>query len=122
MSSNKAASLILSALKFNGIILAIDLLIATVFMLIAGNSEELDPISVIDNLLFLEAGLALLAGGATEAASTASFSKLRETVFRTKENWTNEKYRKGRQRALLYILIGTLLAVESILLALVISP
>lgn len=122
MSLKKIRPFILFAFKINGIILAINLLILAVILLIWGKSiENLDPTSIIDNLLFLEAGLALLVGGATEVTSTASFSRIRETIFRTKENWTSETYRKGRQRALQYILIGALLTVESLLLALAIS-
>ena len=114
--------LLLFSLKVNGAILAIDLLILALILLLYGKDvENLNPVNFIDSLLFLETGLMLFIGGATEMTSTTSFSKIRENILRSKENWTIDTYTKGRHKALQYIFIGTLLAVESMLLALAIS-
>jgi len=61
----------------------------------------------------------LLVGGAAEMTSTASFSKIKESILRSNEKWTTDTYEIGRRRALQYIFIGTLLGVESLLLALI---
>jgi len=116
----KIRPLLLFSLKVNGVILAIDLLISILLLLLLGKGvEDLNPVNLIDSLLFLETGLMLLAGGATEMTSTASFSKIRESFLRSKENWTIDTYKKGRRKALLYIFIGLLLFAESIVLTLV---
>lgn len=111
--------LFLFSLKVNIVVFVVDF----VFSLVLVMWQWIDITGIIglmDNLLFLEGGLILLAGGASETTSTPSFHKIRESVFRTSEKWTLTTYEKGRQKALQYISAGSLLVVESILLALII--
>ena len=80
---------------------------------------DLTLVGFLAILLFFEAGLMFLIGGAVEMTSTVFFSKVREYVFHSREVWSIDEYKKGRRKALLYIFIGLFLFAESIVLALV---
>ncbi len=120
MSWNKylgeSVPLFITSLKVNLVICVLDLLFSLV-IIIWKEMDAIDLIGLIDNLLFLEGGLFLLAGGASEATSTASFHKIRESIFSTTEKWSPSTYEKGRQKALQYISVGFLLIIESIQVA-----
>lgn len=114
---SRSHQLLIACLKFNGILLGIDFLILLSLLVFGQNIEDLDLVNLLSTLLFFETGLLFLIGGVTEVTSTVFFGKIREYVFHSKDEWTIDTYRRGRQRTLQYIIFGVLLFVESIALA-----
>ena len=117
----KTGSLIMFCLKIDGIILIVDFLILVLSSVFLGRSVvDLDSVGFLSVILFVECGVVLIAGGATEMSSSVFFSKVREYVFHSKETWSADSYRKGREKAVEYILLGIMLFAESMVLALLI--
>ncbi len=103
------------ALRVNLIVLVFDLILLAVWLLLQGANlivpMRRDFFSV---LLFLESALVFLAGGVVAMSSSIFPSKIREHFFRSKEEWSAEKHKKGEARANLYILAGVFLFLESL--------
>ena len=69
---------------------------------------------VFSMLLLLDSGIIFLAGGLMSMASSIFFSKVRVHVFHSEEKWSQEEQKKRESKANLYILMGIVLFVESI--------
>lgn len=65
-------------------------------------------------ILLLDSGVLFLAGGLIAIASSIFPSKIREYVFHSQEEWSQERHRKGERKANLYILTGIVLFLESL--------
>ena len=117
MSRQNLRELAVLLIKLNLIVLAVNVAIEIAVTLLIGAALEVDALGFMSTLLFIESGIFLLVGGAVEMTSPASFSKVREQIFRTKSSWAPEDHRKGERSALRYILIGVLLLAESVLIA-----
>jgi hypothetical protein len=65
-------------------------------------------------LLLLDSGIIFLVGGLIAMSSSIFPSKVREYVFHSDEKWSQEKHKKSQMKANLYILMGVLLFLESI--------
>jgi hypothetical protein len=66
-------------------------------------------------LLLLDSGIIFLMGGLLAMSSSIFPSKVREHVFHSHELWSQERHRKSERKANLYILMGFLLLLESII-------
>ena len=65
-------------------------------------------------ILLLESGVIFLMGGLIAISSSIFPSKVKEHVFHSGEEWSQEKHKKSEKRANLYILTGAILFLESI--------
>ena len=65
-------------------------------------------------ILLLDSGFLLLAGGLIAMTSSIFPSKIREYIFHSHEEWSQERHRKGEKGANLYILTGIVLFLESL--------
>ena len=102
-------------LKINLAFLVVDLLLlpflslflkASVLALVKGGFFSM--------ILLLESGVIFLMGGLIAFSSSIFPSKVKEHVFHSGEDWSQEKHKKSEKRANLYILTGVLLFLESI--------
>jgi hypothetical protein len=103
-------------LKANLIALVIDFIFLAFLALVFNfDAVVLVRASYFPKMLLLEAGVVFLVGGAIAFSSSIFGDKVKELVFRSEEKWSMEKLKKGEKRANLYILVGILLFLESIL-------
>ncbi len=65
-------------------------------------------------ILLLDAGIIFLVGGLIPLFSSIFPSKVREHVFHYNEEWSQEKHRNSQVKANVYIILGALLLVESL--------
>jgi hypothetical protein len=102
-------------LKVNLIFLAINLLLppflslffkVSVFTLVKGGFFSM--------VLLFESGIIFLVGGLIAMSSSIFPSKIREYVFHSGEKWSKEKHERSEARAILYILTGVVLFLESL--------
>jgi hypothetical protein len=102
-------------LKVNLIFLAINLLLLPflslffkvgVFTLVKGGFFSM--------VLLFESGIIFLVGGLVAMSSSIFPSKIREYVFHSGEKWSKEKHEQSEARAILYILTGVVLFLESL--------
>ena len=103
------------ALRVNFIIVIFDLILLAVWLLLQ-SANLIVPMrrDFFSVLLFLESALVFLAGGVVAMSASIFPSKIREHFFRSKEEWSAEKHKKGEARANLYILAGVFLFLESL--------
>jgi len=102
-------------LKVNLIILAIDLLSLPFLSLFF----EVSVLTLVRGgffsmILLFESGIVFLVAGLIAMSSSIFPSKVREHVFHSGEVWSQEKHRKSEEKANLYILVGILLFLESV--------
>ena len=102
-------------LKANLVVLTLDFLILFLLSLFL----DADMITLVrggffPTVLLLDSGLLLLAGGLIAMAHSIFPSKIREYVFHSTEDWSQEKHKEGEKRANLYILAGIVLFLESL--------
>ncbi len=108
-------------LKVNVIFLVIDialLLLLSQFFRVAVFS--LVHSGFFSMLLLLDSGIIFLMGGIIAMSSSIFPSKVREYVFRSHETWSQERHRKSERKANLYILMGILLFLESVVLGFIV--
>ncbi|MGD8543876.1 MAG: hypothetical protein PVG48_02005 [Candidatus Bathyarchaeota archaeon] len=67
-------------------------------------------------VLLFESGTIFLVGGLVAMSSSIFSSKIREYVFHSGEEWSKEKHERSEARAVLYILTGVVLFLESLAL------
>lgn len=65
-------------------------------------------------ILLLEAGIIFLVGGFIPLFSSIFPSKIREHIFHSDEEWSQEKHRKTQVKVNVYIILGAMLFVESL--------
>jgi hypothetical protein len=65
-------------------------------------------------VLLLDSGIVFLVAGLIAMSSSIFPSKVKEYVFHSGEQWSHEKHKKSEAKANLYILMGVLLFLESI--------
>jgi len=65
-------------------------------------------------VLLLDSGIIFLAGGLVAMSSSIFPSKVREHVFHSGEQWSQEKHKKSESKANVYILTGVVLFLESV--------
>ncbi|NIW80485.1 MAG: hypothetical protein GWN16_13960 [Calditrichae bacterium] len=65
-------------------------------------------------VLLFESGIIFLVGGLVAMSSSIFSSKIREYVFHSGEKWSKEKHERSEARAILYILTGIVLFLESL--------
>jgi hypothetical protein len=65
-------------------------------------------------VLLFESGIIFLVGGLIAMSSSIFPSKIREYVFHSGEKWSKEKHERSEARAILYILTGVVLFLESL--------
>jgi hypothetical protein len=106
---------VLAALKVNFIVLAIDIVFVSSWMILS-NRNVLAPLRTdfLSLLLLLEAGAVFLIGGAVAMSSTIFTSKIREYFLHSGEKWSKEKLKKSEAKANLYIFTGVFLFLESL--------
>ena len=97
-------------MKVNLILLLIDFLALLFLSLIL----RVDAFTLVQNdffsmIVLLESGVVFLVGGLIAMSSSIFPSKVREHVFHSDEEWSQEKHKKSERKANLYILIGILL-------------
>ena len=102
-------------LKANLVALTINFLILFLLSLFL----QVDMIALVrggffPTILLLDSGFLFLAGGLIAMAPTIFPSKIREYIFHSHEEWSQERHRKGEKRANLYILAGIVLFLESL--------
>ena len=109
---------LIALIKWNGYILLFDciILLLAVLVLTRGIPEIF---TLLPPLLLIEAALIFFIGSSFEFSSSIFFSKIRQYVFRSNENWSIENYDTSRRKALPYFLLGLLLFTESIALSFV---
>lgn len=103
------------ALKANLLFLLIDLLALPFSSLIL----RVDAFALARNdffsmMLLLESGVVFLVGGLIAMSSSIFPSKVREHVFNSGEEWSQDKHEKSERKANLFVLMGILLFMESI--------
>ena len=102
-------------LKVNLIFLAIDLaLLPLLSLFLKVNIFTLVNNGFFPMILLLDSGIVFLMGGLIAMSSSIFPSKVREHVFRTGDKWSPAKHKKSQIKANLYILMGILLFLESI--------
>ena len=103
-------------LKVNLIILVIDLLLLPFLSLFFRVSVlTLVRGGVFSMILLLESGIVFLVAGLIAMSSSIFPSKVREHIFHSGEEWSQEKHKKSEEKANVYILMGTLLFLESVI-------
>ena len=109
---------VLALIKWNGYILLFNcfILLLAVVIFTRGIPEIF---TLLPSLLLIEAALIFFLGSSFEFSSSIFFSKVRQYVFRSNENWSIENYDKSRRKSLPYFLLGLLLFTESIALSFV---
>jgi hypothetical protein len=105
-------------LSVNTILLLIDVML----LLILAALYNVDVLTGIRNgylstMLFVESGIIFLAGGLVAMTSSIFFGKVKEYVLHSGEKWSAEKQKKSEQKANLYIIAGSLMFLESLVLA-----
>lgn len=108
---------IVRSIKFNLIIAAINF--ATSFALSITINESLSQVirNFFTATFFVEAGILFIIGGLTVYGGTIFVSKVRQFFLRNGDEWTPETAKRGERRAFSYLLLATLLLLESILLS-----
>lgn len=66
-------------------------------------------------MLLLDSGIIFFVGGFIPMFSSIFPSKIREHVFQSDEEWSQEKHRKSQMKGNVYILLGIVLFVESLI-------
>ncbi len=102
------------ALKVNVILLLTNFLVLWLSSLIL--RVEVFPLvqeDMFSMMLLLESGVVFLVGGLIAMSSSIFPSKVREHVFHSGEEWSQEKHEKSQRKANLYIFMGILLFMES---------
>lgn len=102
-------------LKVNIIFLVIDIAL----LMLLSQFFRVDVFSLVHSgffsmLLLLDSGIIFLIGGIIAMSSSIFPSKVREHVLHSHETWSQEKHRKSERKANLYILMGILLFLESV--------
>ena len=109
---------LIALIKWNGFVLLFDCFILLVAALVFARGIP-EILIFLPTLLLIEAALVLFIGSSFEFSSSIFFSKVRQYVFRSNENWSIENYNTNRSKALPYFLLGLLLFTESIALSFV---
>ena len=109
---------VLALIKWNGYILLLNCFILLLAVVIFTRGIQ-EIFTLLPPLLLIEAALVLFLGSSFEFSSSIFFSKVRQYVFRSNENWSIENYDKSRRKSLPYFLLGLLLFTESIALSFV---
>jgi len=108
-------------LKANLIFLAIDFLILPFTSLFLGiGMFVLVTYGFFSVILLLNSGIIFLVGGLMPMASSIFASKIREHILHSDEEWSHEKHKKSQTKANLFILLGVLLLLESIVSGIII--
>jgi len=120
MSQNWRQSLIW-VLRVNIIFLIIDIVLLPILTAFY-NVDVLTAVrnGYLSTMLFVESGVIFLVGGVIAMSSSIFFSKIKEHFFHSEERWSAEKQKKSEQKVNLYILVGVLMFLESLIMALVI--
>ncbi|MFB3889308.1 MAG: hypothetical protein ACE14S_07435 [Candidatus Bathyarchaeia archaeon] len=105
-------------IKANAVTWTVTLCLFGVLLLLGFDASGLVVSRYFSKVLFLESGILLLVGGLVAFGSGIFSSKVREHVFKSGEEWSMEKLRKGEKRANLFILAGALLFAQSLLVSL----
>ena len=103
-------------IKWNGYILLFDSITLVLSALVFTRGIP-EIFTLLPTLLLIEAALFLFLGSSFEFSSSIFFSKVRQYVFRSNENWSIENYNTSRKKALPYFLLGLLLFTESVVLS-----
>jgi hypothetical protein len=72
-------------------------------------------------LLLLEGGIMLTYGGLHELGGTVLMSQIRKEVLRRGEGYSPECYKKAREKANFFIILGMFLVIEALSVSLIIS-
>lgn len=103
-------------LKVNFVFFVIDLLLllfSSLFFKVSMSMLVED--GFFSMILLFESGIIFLVGGLIAMSSSIFPSKIREHVFHSDEEWSQEKHKRGQMKANLYILTGALLFLESVI-------
>jgi NADH:ubiquinone oxidoreductase subunit 5 (subunit L)/multisubunit Na+/H+ antiporter MnhA subunit len=104
-------------LKVNLAFLVIDLLLLPFLALFFEVSVfTLAKDGFFPSMLLLDSGIIFLAGGLVAMSSSIFPSKVREHVFHSGEQWSQEKHKKSESKANVYIFTGVVLFLESVVL------
>jgi hypothetical protein len=68
-------------------------------------------------ITFLETGITLLVGGAIAFLGSASASKNKELISKTKEEWSIDNLKKSEKKANKYFIIAAIMFVQSIIIS-----
>lgn len=81
------------------------------------SSFELISSALFSKLMFVETGIALISGGIIAFSGSVSASKSKEYITKTEQRWTFEKLRAREKQANKYLLLATLLFLQSIIIS-----
>ncbi len=109
---------LLVLIKWNGYILLFDC-ITLLFAVLVFTRGIPEIFTLLPPLLLIEAALVFFLGSSFEFSSSIFFSKIRQYVFRSNENWSIEDYDTSKRKAIPYFLLGLVLFTESIVLSFV---
>lgn len=86
-------------------------------LLLDYNITNLAANGYYSKVLLLNSGIIFVIGGLIAMSSSIFPSKIREYIFHSKETWSPEEHKKSEAKANLYLILGILLFIESILTA-----
>ena len=115
MTKQAEHSLLKWEIKLNAIIWAANFLIFVILTLAVHNTALMS--AYFSKISFLETGITFLVGGIIAFSSSVLPSKAREYVSKKEEHWSIDTLKIGEKRANKYLLLATMLFVESILIS-----
>jgi len=117
---NKNRKSILNSVKINLLIISIDFILSIIILLI----YNIDLFQVIRNFfitsLLIEAGICFLIGGLIVYRGTIFVNRLSHYLFKSEAEWSPEIAKNAEKSSFFYLLLATLLFLESIILSLTI--
>ena len=84
---------------------------------VGSNVLRLNLVPYYTLIMFVEAGLLFLVGGALDVSGSLGFARITDRITGTKKSWTVSEHNQAQQRAAPYIVAGILLLVLSVILA-----
>lgn len=104
-------------LAANVTLAVVDLVAALAWAALKTGLTFVEVRSLAATFLFVEAGALFLVGGFTAYGGSIFVNRVREMLFKSKEEWTPDKALSSERNASVFVLLAALLLVESLLLS-----
>ncbi len=104
-------------LKAELIIWILNMLILAILLVLGQNAESILASDFLTKVTLLEAGIALIVGGAIAFSGSVLPSKAKEAMTKSSEPWTLEKLKKSENTANKYIILGFIMFLIALLIS-----
>jgi hypothetical protein len=105
-------------LKANAIVWLINIIILALFFIYGVSTASLLQTGYFSKMLLLETGITFLIAGATAFSGSILTSKMREQFLHSTDKFSVEKLRDNENKANLFIIMGILLFLQSLIASL----